>query len=1401
MQHLIELNCLRHGKAGARLALSLCACALACAASGSDATDGEYVGGESAWSSASSWKDGAKPSGAGATLSVRAEDASKYYFLSLDEDATVGHIVRPADSAQPDALSANFTRSSFVLRAPTVGSSCALTMDSGAAGTAATIQHLVPRADMNGKRFPLVFENAFVLASDLEVTYAGVYDRICGNGWLSGTLGAFPHYTVALLGDISEQGGSRSVTLENPVYAKKDSGTADTFNPVLMAGDNAFTGDLTVKQGGLRLALNGGHAPGDRVSHALGRDNAVRVSNAGLSYLDLGGLVAGVDGNVLHLGGLGPCAAMGTLINMDPDSLDPGEWRGAVVVESETRLGGVTEAANSAAGGGDLKVSGAVTGSADLHLVSPRTVEFAGDFSGFSGGVSVESGYLRLGEGYVPGSGTIAFKSGAGYLVASANDADLTAQAYTTPAAMAIRVEGDVAYAPAHGLAYADCVYKQGAGSLVLAASGSRAETVSTFTPVIKVEEGEVVLDYTGDNPGSKLGEEANKGVFQTSDAARFVIRDDQPRKTAAHTNGFFAVNRGVTLKGQHVTMAFEGSGAFWLGEIWLAGTRDYASNEGSGVVTLDFDVSDWDIVGRTPWATMKDNDMAGVSARNVLWRNESWVKLIENGRVAPLTASDYAQDFASKSGAAEVGYASVDVTAALCLDTHRDVSCGRLRFNTPNGGTPLTLTLEGTNAVHGGMILVTPNMGDTPVVITGGTLARKGTAGAADLTIANFNTNATLTLDCDILGDAVADDGTVTTNATASVCFVGPGTTVLTGAILSRGSVYVNGTRLRVGDGSGLLAGLSPTALDSAGTLRSKTVRVSNGGLVEFTEDGGFLRAFADVPGSPTNCLTLALGASGGGISVAEGKTAVYENCDSLRISYEGPRNFVKDGKGTFKILRTNGLAWNATKCELDSSSATPRSRVSRFDVRSGALWYAVGDGTSDAGLAPFRVFGGDAAALVRLGDGAVLKGRHFFASRTLTAHVPEMDNGGTVKYVVAGGRATLDACDSTRDARLASPDGMAGFAIFGLPVARETVVGSGTLVLTNSASSTAGIIPSGFVDAGFSGRLELGMPVTSDKYSNPGGWSWPNAVVTVPAGRKDAFYGVNEPWSALRYGGLSGTGELTLTYGYQNSVDAALTLGGDGADDADFAGTLTLNQSGGSQCTRLVKTGANAQRLSGANAIAGTVSVTGGTLALGHADALAGGTAKAVLVGGADASETASPALLGDCASLSVARPVVVLPSPDGTLPRVGALSGTATFASPLVVSNDCAVYAAAGAKAVFAAGVVNEGGHRIVQSGEGTVEVDGDLAVAETCRVTLGGTLEVKGTLTLAEGTKLVLDGLDAAALEDGRRYVLVRATQIDGSLDLSDVVLPDGWGISQTATRIVLRQPTGSLLIIR
>lgn len=125
--------------------------------------------------------------------------------------------------------------------------------------------------------------------------------------------------------------------------------------------------------------------------------------------------------------------------------------------------------------------------------------------------------------------------------------------------------------------------------------------------------------------------------------------------------------------------------------------------------------------------------------------------------------------DCEQPEGLSSPGYASVDVTVALCAESHADVSCGRLRFNTPNGGTPLALTLAGTNAIHGGMILVTPNMADTPVVIKGGTLVRQGCGGAADITIANFNTNATLTLDCDILGDVVAKDGSVKTNASAS--------------------------------------------------------------------------------------------------------------------------------------------------------------------------------------------------------------------------------------------------------------------------------------------------------------------------------------------------------------------------------------------------------------------------------------------------------------------------------------------------------------------------------------------------------------------------------------------------------------------------------------------------------
>lgn len=1415
------------------------------------------------WSDPANWADGIPPSGAGATLSVRGESDTGYSCWALfNQDVTLGHILRPADSVQPTTLSANEYKDCLQIlwdQAFRDGSetyapidtwanksfkpNCSiLTMDSGVEGQPATIQHLVPSASMSGKRFQMYIEPPLCLMSDLYIRYLGPSDGSYGTGYRSSSLCSHVDGAVYLSGGISEGTPGRGVTIDNPVY------TVDSqafFTPVFLGGISTFTGSLKIEAGMARL-WGEDRFEGD--SHALGLNNHI-YATSGDAVLDLAGTRAGLDGNVLHLGGKPARAGTGTLINTNPDPLVPAEWAGRVAIESDTTLGGVGQTSLGGKLGGDIVLSGPVSGSADVDVVTRRELVLKGDNSSFTGNWNLKDGYLRLQGANPVGAGTLVFEGsyadyyytyGAAYRYGSTNDTDLSAVSYdVSDANLQIDVGEGLEYHPSFGFsgfnvgkAHVGELYKTGLGTLRLSKSNGYdgAATNPDHNYWLTIETGTVVFDYTENGDAKLIGAVNNgsDGSYRLGESACLNVLGMPGNDTISQ----YVVGpyRKLIGYGALATAVFSDDVPGTKPNLYNLQTTtfgDGGADKVQGIMNIVANAGKWLFKSGSPRCDSQaehDANYPSIRHPGEIWNATTFTYQTANvykgvnkykggsfygTTLSPVPDSWYAPDFATvSSNATSTANSLVDVTPELCADgVHADVACAALRFNTPNGGTPLVLNLDGAANLGAGVILITPNMGNTPVVIRGGHIVRMPADQVyANMTmrILNFNTNATLTIEsnlgCDIAG------------MSGSLGVYGPGKTIFTGKFLASGAVAVNGGVLACGDGQNLLA-----ACRANGTVSGKSwakfreLYLYGGGLLEFSEDANGIVA---VPGETEgghavyNGWRPRIGAAGGGFAVAEGRTLTLNEVDGWEQTiYTSPNGgrFIKSGKGKVSYAGTMSQSVQKRTDTGLGIDATGRRAVASYELREGSIERP---GTpANNQLKPDYIFNPSFATVLTAGDGTMMIGREFATSRLADCNIWSGDSGNAVRIVIPDGvTTTLDRHSTSADkpgdvilnTRNTMASGVRGGGIW---------AGLGTLIVTNSASSTVGADYGGFCNRLFKGTVKdccgVGSPDKAGNNRNTGrGANFKNAAFEIASGTGWYVGYAVDGGAPLRLGGLDGTG--TFLSGWQWSAYwVSPRIGGDDGKTHDFNGLLQINRNGGG-IGEFVKVGSNTQRISGsANEVQTSARVADGTLVLGHPRALDSVTYSSVdnniYVGGAETADGMAPQFLVDCGDVTLPNKVKVLGClGTNVVPGIGAKSGNVTFCD-LTISNACALVAEAGATAVFSKISQLGAGYPITLRGSGTVEVSGDLAVKGVFGVTWDGSFAVSGKLTVAEGTKLDVEVPEK--LMDGQVYTLVSAGSIDGSFDVSGIVLPERWTIRQNGRSVVVKQQSGLILIVQ
>lgn len=343
---------------------SLCV-AMAVLAGAARADDGIWLGISTAYGTAANWVDGIIAGGAGATMTSYSANGISLPTppaAGISTNIVLGHIRVPED-AQSNANIPMYPGFGMY------GHTGSLVLDSGVPGEPATI-----RNDCVTNTARMYIRSDLTLRSDLLISYNPT-------NWMKN-----PHTALYLTGDIAEEGGPCGLTVDN--------GTPQ--NQIALFGENAFTGDIEVRQGGLRAQsytrLGG---PGRQ----FGRDNTVIVTNED-SQLDLGGFSFGPDQSLVLAGfgmiGYGTSGRHGALAASQQTPCYTSVWSGPVTLAGNAAVGMGYCSYYPRKTGGPIALSGPISDQGmgyTLYKTSFNTLFLRGTNT-YGGGTVISNGYL-----------------------------------------------------------------------------------------------------------------------------------------------------------------------------------------------------------------------------------------------------------------------------------------------------------------------------------------------------------------------------------------------------------------------------------------------------------------------------------------------------------------------------------------------------------------------------------------------------------------------------------------------------------------------------------------------------------------------------------------------------------------------------------------------------------------------------------------------------------------------------------------------------------------------------------------------------------------------------------------------------------------------------------------------
>lgn len=1121
----------------------------------------------------------------------------------------------------------------------------------------------------------------------------------------------YGHYTIGI-----NNGPAAGVIFARPISGEGKGITIDnaaSMMGVMFAGDNTFSGDLVVERG-IARAIDTLDRP--RAGTPFGVANRV-VSTSDGSGVDLGGFITG-EGQTLVLKGMrtvGASHTNGVLFSTYGRVGEYSKWCGNVQLAGDTWIGGTLAGFDSplklypADADGDIEVSGPISetgGSAAVHVVSTRNVAFGGTNT-FSGGLYLDNGYFTARNAESAGTGGIVFNGGV-YRAERQSDANVfEMDVAAAPKNLRVRVEAGVTNIVSSdwsGFGKGN-FYKCGEGALLL------TNKVSLSSNKGYIHGGTVIFDTSTAN-FVKFGANDNDSTLDQVTLyqnTRVVVCGNPAFTRTGSWYGALDNNSAVALRAEN-------------GQKFRVSTGSL-SNDLCGFINLETDGSGAYFCNMS----VNGHKYAG-SAPVVIYGGASFVSG-PNTKNVPMPDDDYATSWGNATDC-------VDVTPALAAESvPGGTSADVIRFNTPNGGSELVLTLGGDLTLAGRTILVTPAMGNTTVRITGGALVS-----SKALRILNFNPNAPLIIESDV---AVRDGGTL------NIGSGGPGKVVLFGSKSFNGRVYINGGELEA------------NCADSFGVANTSRIYVSGGGILSFA---GTFSPLSDAT-TVRNGFELTIGSSGGAVKVPNAADTVTLE---RKISLSAGGRFRKLGPGTLKFTKTGSESAQFQACR-DDDGCNPRIMCTE---------YLEGNVEQDC------AFSQDAERMVA-DNGVTLVG-----SRWLTANQGGANGGGNRLEIASKRMLHIGSGGATVDVHGATASFNDSLGYYRFCCCPEFLSGDGELTVVDSVGGGK-LRSNGYHDASFRGKFTSYVPFSDSEGCE--GFELRNAEMHIPSGVTHTFKSIRDGRCCLRFGRLSGPGAI-YAIGVSDRMPAHFLLGQDDAPDADFEGTMTLEMAGNTY-PQLTKVGNNAQRISGsANKFDGNTVVRAGSLLAGNDSPATSGASGAfgeamVFVGDEETPEGASPAFLIDGAYTVANEIRVPDTSPASAVPVLGGTSNAngAVFSGPVKLRRDVAFMAGDGATVRFTGAI--EGLQGVSMRGGGRVKIESDVSIGGDFAWT-GGTLEVDGSVTVPDGATITLDESLCTPENVGKVFDLLSATGgINGKFNCSQE-FPIPWRMVQSSGKVKL-----------
>ena len=1197
-----------------------------------------------------------------------------------------------------------------------------------------------------------------------------------------------------------------SKNFTNGIVIGRDDGRSDTGTVVLTNGSNNFTGGTTLKSGtlvvrsanalgaGTITATNAATAPPDSsaapkltttlsgsgsLGLTLANNLVVNTSYAAGAY-GLG--IGGVDSFTLS----GTITGTGVIDKYGAGNLtltgDATGFTGKFTVASGGTLqignGGATGAisANVANSGTlafnrstDLGYGGVISGSGAVTKSGAGTLTLTGANT-YSGNTTVNSGTLKLGAAGALPSGT-----GKGDVtVNSSGTLDLNGLSYTVNGLSGGgTVTSNAAGALTFGVGADDSggtfsgSILNGAGTLSLLKVGNgliKLTGTNTYSGTTTINAGTLQIGSGGTSGSIGTANIANNATlrFNRSDAVTIANVIDGTGQfvqagpgvlTLAGTNtytGNTTVSAG-TLKLGSATALPTGAGK---GDVVVNGTLDLnglsytvngLSGSSSGIIfsgtggALTFGVGDDNSGG-----TFSGSVQNGLGTLSLLKTGTNTITL--SG------ANTYSGTTTVNAGTLQIGSGGTGGTLGGGNVTNNAI----LKLNRSNTLT-IANAIDGTGSLvqagSGTAVLTGTNTYSGTTTVSAGTLQIGDGGTVGTLGPGNVTDNATLSFN---RSDAVTVANVI--GGTGSLVQAGTGTLKLTGANTYAGNTTVSAGTLIIG-----AAGVLPSGTGKGNLIVNGTGLLDLNGL-SYTVNG--LSGSGTVDSIVGGTLTFTVGANNAGGTFS----GVIKNS-------AGTLSLLKTGSGTIVLSGANTFAGTTTVSAgtLQIGAGGTTGNLGPGNVTNNAT---LNFNRSDSLTVANAISG--TGNLVQAGSGTtVLTAANTYAgTTTVSAGTLQIGAGGTVGTLGAGGvtnNATLgfNRSDAVTVANVIGGTGnlvQAGSGTLTLTGANtyagNTTVSAGTLKL-----GAAGVVPSGTGKGNVivNGTLDLnGLNQTVNGLSGSGTVdSLGGGALTFTVGANDAggtFSGVIKNSTGIL--SLLKTGSDTIVLSGANTFSGITTvsagtlqIGAGGTSGALPGGNITNNATlsfkrsdavtvanaiGGSG--NLEQAGTGTLTLTGANAFAGTTTVSAGTLRIGVANALPTTTKLSLAAGSlldVDYNQTIAGffGASGAGATIDVATSTtfgVALAVAATATDFAGAVTGNGTFAVTGAGGNTVTLN---GPVAGTVATTVGSGTTLVIGSGgsiSGPVAITGTLSFTNPSSQTLGGILSGTGGLNVSAGT---------------------------------------------------------------